>query len=57
MTKENAFYQNVVSYLRKNVGKMLSNPYLTAKNKAYLFLLTLAPKAVRKGHAKLRGME
>lgn len=57
MTKENAFYQNVVSYLRKNVGKMLSNSYLTAKNKAYLFLLTFAPKAVRKGHAKLRGME
>lgn len=57
MTKENAFYQNVVSYLRKNVGKMLANPYLTAKNKVYLFLLTLAPKAVRKGHARLRGAE
>lgn len=57
MTKENAFYQNVVSYLRKNVGKMIRNPYLTGKNKVYLFLLTIAPKAARKGHAKLRGME
>ncbi len=57
MTKENAFYQNVVSYLRKNVGKMVVNPYLTTKNKVYLMLLTIAPKAVRKGHAKLRGME
>lgn len=57
MTKENAFYQNVVSYLRKNIGKMVVNPYLTTKNKVYLMLLTMAPKAVRKGHAKLRGME
>ena len=57
MTKENAFYQNVVSYLRKNVGEMIKNPYLTGKNKVYLILLTIAPKTVRKGHAKLRGME
>ncbi len=57
MTKENTFYKNVISYLRENVCKMLTNPYLTGKNKVYLMLLTLAPKAVRKGHAKLRGME
>lgn len=57
MTKTNTFYRNVVCYLRKNVLKMLTNPYLTGKNKAYLLLLTIAPKAVRKGHAKLRGME
>ena len=57
MTTENGFYKNVVSYLRKNVWKMLTNPYLTKKNKIYLFLLTVAPKAVRKGHAMLRDME
>lgn len=57
MTKENAFYQNVVSYLRKNVGEIIKNPYLTGKNKVYLMLLIIAPKTVRKGHAKLRGME
>ena len=57
MTKENAFYQNVVSYLRRNIGQMSANPYLTGKNKVYLGLLTIAPKAVRKGHAKLKGME
>lgn len=57
MTRENAFYQNVVSYLRKNMGGMIRNPYLTGKNKVYLLLLTIAPKAVRKGHAMLRGME
>ena len=54
MTEENGFYKNVVSYLRKNVWKMLTNPYLTKKNKIYLFLLTVAPKVVRKGHAMLR---
>ena len=57
MTKENAFYQNVVTYLRENMGGMIRNPYLTGKNKVYLLLLTIAPKAVRKGHAKLRGMQ
>lgn len=55
MTKENAYYKNVVSYLRRNVWKMLTNSYLTKKNKIYLFLLTLAPKMVRKGHAKMKG--
>ena len=55
MTKENGFYKNVVSYLRRNVWKMLTNSYLTKKNKIYLFLLTLAPKMVRKGHAKMKG--
>lgn len=55
MTKENAFYKNVVFYLRRNVWKMLTNSYLTKKNKIYLFLLTLAPKMVRKGHAKMKG--
>lgn len=55
MTKENGFYKNVVSYLRRNVLKMLTNSYLTKKNKIYLFLLTLAPKMVREGHAKMKG--
>ena len=55
MTNENAFYKNVVSYLRRNMWKMLTNSYLTKKNKIYLFLLTLAPKMVRKGHAKMKG--
>lgn len=57
MTKENVFYRDVVSYLRKNIGKMLRNPYLTGRNKVYLLLLTIAPRVVREGHAKLRGME
>ena len=51
MTKDNVFYKAIVSYLRRNLGKMITNKYLTKKNKIYLFLLTLAPKTVRKGHA------
>lgn len=51
MTRNNAFYKNVTGYLRKHLGKVMVNPYLTLKNKVYLFLLTLAPKKVRQGHA------
>ena len=54
MTKENTFYCQVVKYLRKNFFKMLINPYLTAKNKSYLFLLTIAPRCTRTLHATLR---
>lgn len=54
MTKENEFYQNIVRYLRKNIGKMLGNKHLTGKNKMYLLLLTIAPKVVRYGHAKIK---
>ena len=54
MTKENEFYRNIVRYLRKNIGKMLGNKYLTGKNKMYLLLLTIAPKVVRYGHAKIK---
>lgn len=56
MTRDNQFYQGIVKYLRKNVAKMLGNSYLTAKNKVYLMLLTIAPKLVRKGHASLKGL-
>lgn len=51
MTKENHFYRQIISYLRHNMIPMLKNPYLTAKNKQYLFLLTIAPCFVRKIHA------
>ncbi len=52
MTNENTFYRQVVTYLRKNFIKMLINPYLTTKNKLYLFLLTIAPHTIRVLHAK-----
>lgn len=55
MNRDNTFYhQNVCAYLRKHFGKMLVNPYLTGKNKLYLFLFTIAPKTVRRIHANIR---
>ena len=56
MTGDNSFYRQVVKYLRKNMGKMLTNQYLTAKQKTYLLLLSVAPKTVRKIHARIRGL-
>lgn len=56
MKQNNDFYCSVIRYLRKSVGKMLSNPYLTSKNKIYLLLLTIAPKKVRQVHAKIKGL-
>lgn len=54
MTKDNVFYQKVVLYLRKNIAKVITNSYLTGKNKMYIFLLSLAPKGTRCLHAKIR---
>ena len=50
-------YDQVVAYLRKNYLKGLINPYLTFKNKLYLTLFALAPKYVRRVHAKLKGLD
>ena len=50
MKKENAFYQSVKKYLRVHIGDTIRNSWLTRKNKAYLLLLTAAPKTVRRVH-------
>ena len=52
MRKDNAFYRDVVKYLRRHVRDTLTNPYLTGKNKVYLLLLTIAPKTVRTVHGQ-----
>ena len=52
MTKGNGFYCKVKAYLRRHVCDSIINPYLTGKNKIYLLLLTIAPKTVRKVHAR-----
>ena len=52
MSGNNVFYRNVVKYLRIHVSDTVSNPHLTAKNKVYLLLLTIAPRVVRKVHAR-----
>ncbi|MBR5597801.1 MAG: glycosyltransferase family 2 protein [Lachnospiraceae bacterium] len=56
MTKDNVFYQNVKAYLRKHWVDTIKNSYLTKKNKIYLILLTMAPKMVRLGHQKMKGL-
>lgn len=50
MNGKNAFYRDVKKYLRMHIGDTIRNPYLTKKNKVYLFLLTVAPKPVRQVH-------
>lgn len=51
MRADNAFYRSVKYYLRNHFLDMVTNPYLTKKNKVYLLLLTIAPKTVRQIHA------
>ncbi len=50
MRRDNVFYQKVKKYLRGHLRDTVTNPYLTKKNKGYLILLTIAPKAVRRVH-------
>lgn len=53
MNRQNAFYQEVKSYLRRHVLHTVFNPYLKSKNKEYLLLLTIAPRTVRKLHRRM----
>lgn len=50
MRRDNAFYQKVKKYLRGHLSDIVTNPYLTKKNKGYLVLLTIAPRMVRRVH-------
>lgn len=54
MTGDNTTYRKIVSYLRKTWFRSMRNPVLTGKNKVYHTLFALAPKGVRKLHARLR---
>jgi len=54
MRKDYEGYPECVHYIRTHFGKMLTNKYLTAKNKIYLTLFTIAPKGVRKVHAWIK---
>lgn len=54
MKKENEDYRQVCRYVRKHFWKMLTNVYLTNKNKVYLTLFAIAPKTVRVVHAKIK---
>ncbi|MCR4851415.1 MAG: glycosyltransferase [Lachnospiraceae bacterium] len=56
MERSNDFYREVKKSLRRNMFKALGNPYLTKKNKQYIFILGCAPKLARKIHRiKMKG--
>lgn len=54
MKKDNAEYHACVSYLRMHLADIISNHYLTAKNKLYLLLFCTFPATIRKIHRRLR---
>lgn len=55
MNKENKFYCDVRSYLKRHRQLALHSPYLSGKNKIYLLLLGTAPRFVRRVHKIIRG--
>ena len=56
MTSDNGFYMDVVKNIRKNVLNIMSNKYLSKRDKIYLLILAPAPRLVRKLHALVRGL-
>jgi glycosyltransferase involved in cell wall biosynthesis len=56
MNRTNAFYGDVKKYLRSHGKDILTNPYLTQKQRVYLLLLTIAPKTVRRVHKAIKGI-
>ena len=52
MTKDNAFYLDVVRYLRRNWLRIMRNPVLTKKNKLYATAFAVMPKGIRILHKK-----
>lgn len=56
MTADNGFYMDVVRNIRKNRVRYIKNAYLTSKQKAYLLILSIAPRKIRQIHARLRGL-
>lgn len=54
MNSDNAFYREVVRYLRRNWWKSMRNPVLTGKNKVYHTLFAIAPKGIRVLHRRFR---
>ncbi len=60
MVDTDAFYKSVKQYLHGHFSDTRKNPLLDKKSRAYLTLLTIAPKTVRRVHGwtmKLRGVE
>ncbi len=51
MRKDNRQYCDIYKYVRKHIGDVFGNKYLTKKNKIYLLLFAAAPKGLRQVHA------
>ena len=56
MTDDNSFYKDVCRFVRKHKIDIKTNPYLSRRQRLYLYLFTKNPKIIRKVHAKLRGL-
>ena len=54
MTADNAQYQGIVKYLRKNWVRSMKNKILSRKNKLYHTLFAVAPRGIRRLHKRLR---
>ncbi len=58
MAKDNQFYrETVVRFLREHGKDILTNRYLTGKNRAYLILFRINPRLLRVMHARLKGID
>ena len=54
MTGNDKFYSDVVRYVRKSFFEIISNKYLSFKDKRNLLILSINPKLVRSLHSKLK---
>ncbi|SHI04122.1 Glycosyl transferase family 2 [Butyrivibrio fibrisolvens DSM 3071] len=56
MTKDNAFYQDVCRFVKEHKKEIKTNPYLSRRQRLYLYLFTSNARTVRVLHAKIRGL-
>ncbi len=56
MTRDNSFYMEVVRNIRTNRSRIRRNRYLTSRQKGYLLVLSVAPRFIRKTHARIKGL-
>lgn len=54
MTKDNEFYTQVCTYLKKHRRDIKKNVYLTKKNRQYLLLFSYVPALARKVHRTIK---
>ena len=57
MCRDYEGYPECVKYVRQHLPAGLFSRYLTCKNKFYLTLFAIAPRTVRKIHARAKGFD